>query len=230
MKIRTLLQLMTMYGTIATSEIALANGIQWHLISAKGQGSLAAACRVENISSTSSGDNASLVLTGFDIDLSKFGKRHGAHASGYCDINMAMVIPQNHYMSSMSSALLGGVVKDKGAMTFIEANWYMTRLPQSWEPALLASGPFGMVMRAFRIFPHRDNVNEPLVTLDAQRNFSKVQQRQMCQWTRTRAVTVGYRTRLSIVATRSRIEQVNIAQVDGIDNNVSLSAVTSNCP
>lgn len=227
---RNLPQLVSLVATVVTSEVALAADAQWQLVSAKGQGALAAACRVENIQSTASGGNSSLTLNSLGIDLASAGKKPVAQASGYCDINLAMIIPQNHYLTAIDAQLLGGIIKAKGAMTLIDVAYFFTRLPLSWSPAIPATGPFGQIMNARRVFMPRDHVNEPLFALEAQRNFSRAQQRMMCLWTRKNAVTVGYRTRISIAATRTRLDQASITQVDGIDNNINMATGTTSCP
>jgi hypothetical protein len=232
--IRSNLKPLSIWAIIASSSAmaqqTFAQQVEWQLTAAKGHGALASGCNLERIQTTAAGDNASLVFESLKVDLAESSRRHGAHASGYCDISMTLVIPRSQYLTAMSAQLLGGIIKSRGAFSFLDVSYHLTRLPRTWQPAVLATGPWGQIMHGSRIFNHRDTFNEPLFTIDSSRTFNRAQQRQMCRWTETGPVSVGFKSRISVVAVRSRLDQSNILNIDGIDNTLGISTGSGLCP
>ena len=213
---------------LGASDLAFAQDIQLRLINVRGMGN-GSKCSMDSVHTLFAGESGSVLFDKFGVDLPAGAAPRQNYAVSVCEVNLGFVLPRGTYLKSANAQVTAGAIKDRGAAGYMDASYHLLRQANSLAPALSGLGPLGRILHMSRVFYTRDAVHEPLFDMTDMKVFGRHHVQQMCQWTRSRPVSLALQTRLTVAATRQNARQSAILQVDSSDTQLTLGMMTGQC-
>ena len=211
-----------------SSGTAFSQELTFQMVSARGAGRNVS-CDKNSVQMISAGTNLSLIYDDMKIEMPGDGENRHLVETGTCTVALTMTIPKNYFLTQSSMQLFGGVEKSKGGLATITSAMYMTRDAWSTTPALPGAGVFGLTLLSSKVFLPRQTVSEPLLELSDSKNYSALQQKTMCGWTKSKPASVGLLIQLHMTGTRANRSQTTVLSADGTDANFSVGMKTGKC-
>ncbi len=216
--------------TLATSNLALSQELDWKLVKTRSVGN-GLSCDPNSIQLLQAGGDMSLIFDKMRVELPAGTELKKLTEWGTCHIGLNMTIPKNYYITYASSSVIGGVEKSKGTNGYIDASTYFVRrLPTILDP-VQAGGPFGRILHSQRIFKLNEEISEPLFVMNSEKTFNKKNDlKNMCEWTKTSPASIGMLVNLTVVGQRTTNKKSIILSADNMDSHFDLGVKIGKCP
>jgi hypothetical protein len=219
--------------TLSTTlgQVAVANELEWRLVSAASRGIGGISCDKNSVELTSAGTDVSLIMKNMNISMPAGEFPRLKYQWGTCFVHLSVKIPQGFTIKSNQTSLMGGILKDKGPTGYLDVvTTFNQRRPLGMSPFVLGASPIGPVTNIYRALKYKDEIDEPLFDLTRTVSFSNSQKISLCRLTAKQPAEIGYFVQLSLAASRSNSQQNAIVNIDNLDGHFTMQTSVEACP
>lgn len=206
--------------------------LRWSTIRIKGEGT-SAACSPNTVFTAYSGNSASFIFTNLGIKLDAATPHQSGAEFGACRIRSRLVIPQGYYLYSVSQNTQAGVVKSVGAKGVIRAQLALQTAEKfngMRSPAFPGIGSDGIVIEHNLKFAPKDEMNEPLLSLNGSYQITRQAMAYQCRFTKKAPASIDMEFRTAVRGQRKKPGSSVIISVDSSDVQLFLGARLGVCP
>jgi hypothetical protein len=209
---------------------AFADDLEFSLVSAISTGINGPSCSADSVHLINAGTDVSLIFDSMNVTLPAGGPDRSLIATGNCRVTVKMNIPKGTYLTQATSTITGGVEKNKGAISSLYSSMFLMRTANATTPLLTAVGPYGLTLFAKKDYGAREIVSEALVSLTDTRTYGARDQKTMCNWTKSNAVSIAMLLQIGVTGVRSNPNtQTAIISIDSSDTNFRVGMSTGKC-
>lgn len=211
---------------------AMSQELNWSTIRIKGEGT-SAACSPSTVSTAYSGNSAAFVFTNLGVKLDAATPHQSGAEFGACRIRSRMVIPQGYYLYSVSQSTQAGVVKSVGAKGIIHTMLALQspeRLNGTRTAAFPGLNSEGTVIERSLKFAPKDEMNEPLLSLNGSYQITRQAMAYQCQFTKKAPASIDMEFRTTVRGQRKKPGSSVVISVDSSDVQLFLGATLGACP
>jgi hypothetical protein len=211
---------------------AMSQELSWSTIRIKGEGT-SAACSPNTVLTAYRGNGAAFVFTNLGVKLDAAAPHQSGAEFGACRIRSRVVIPQGYYLYSISQNTQAGVVKSVGAKGVIRAQLAL-QTPEKFNgmrsPAFPGLGSEGTVIEHNLKFAPKDEMNEPLLSLNGSYQVTRQAMAYQCQFTKKAPASIDIEFRTAVRGQRKKPGSSVVISVDSSDVQLVLGTRLGACP